>query len=222
MCTRPATLMLVFLCTVSARTEPTWRTLFNGSDFTGWTFDVLDGSSPETIWQAKDGVLTAHGQGKAKSVIRTESLYADYELRLAWRWPADPGNSGCLVHCSTPRNRSVWPRSLEIQLQNGNAGDFVTIGEEIEVPEARIPKVAPTSWEVRRRLNLTDGSERPAGDWNELRIEARDRSITVHVNGERVNQGWNCTTNAGAICLQSERSDVQFRNIRIRNLGESP
>lgn len=44
------------------------------------------------------------------------------------------------------------------------------------------------------------------------------KSITVYVNGDLVNKGTNCSVEEGAICLQSERADVQFRGIRLRAL----
>ena len=46
--------------------------------------------------------------------------------------------------------------------------------------------------DARRILNLTDGSEKPVGQWNTMVIEARGRSITVWVNGALVNNGVNC------------------------------
>ena len=39
-----------------------------------------------------------------------------------------------LVHCSTPGALGVWCKSIEVQLANGNAGDFWVIGTELDVP----------------------------------------------------------------------------------------
>lgn len=202
----------------NSATQTAWIDLFNGRDFSGWTFDVKDGSPPDTIWSVEDGVLVTNGQDKSNGVIRSEASYGDYELELEWRWPGKPGNSGCLIHCSTPREMSVWPRSIEIQLGNGNAGDLIHIGETIETPEAQIPTGDIKAWEVRRRYNLTDDSENPAGEWNHLRIVARGDEVTVFVNDDLVNHGTKATAKDGAICLQTEGADIQFRSIRIRDL----
>jgi hypothetical protein len=104
-----------------------------------------------------------------------------------------------------------------------NAGDFWCIMENIEVPnmEQRRPRKDPSQkygggpTDARRILNLTDGSEKPPGQWNTLVIEARGRTIKVRVNGDLVNDGFNCTANRGAISIQAEGSEVEFRKIEI-------
>lgn len=197
--------------------EGDWTILFDGATFTGWEFDVMDGSAPETIWRIEDGIVVAAGKGKSTSVLRTAETFANYELELEWRWPDKPGNSGVLVHCSSPRRMNVWPQSIEVQLATRNAGDFWVIGETIDVPEDRIAK-GRDGQPSRRRLNLTDDSENAPGEWNHIRVVVRDATITVHVNGDLVNRGTNCSTTSGAICLQAEGADIQFRNIRLRPL----
>lgn len=196
-----------------------WTPLFDGKSFAGWTFEVLDHSAPESIWSVKDGVIQVGGKDHPTGVLRTAKAYADYELEFEWRWPAGEGNSGCLIHCSTPREMNVWPKSLEVQLQSGNAGDFIHIGETIEVRPEQVAVVDdPKSWMVRLRRNLTDDSEKPLGEWNRMRIIAKGAAVEVHVNGTLVNKGWNGSASSGAICLQAEKADIQFRNVRIRQL----
>jgi len=43
-------------------------------------------------------------------------------------------------------------------------------------------------------------------------------TVEVVVNGVLVNRGWNCSASTGAICLQAEKADVQFRDIRLKAL----
>lgn len=192
-----------------------WKPLFNGKDFSGWSFDTLDKAAPEAIWSIEDGVIHVAGKDKPNGVLRTEKSYSDYELEFDWRWPDAGGNSGCLIHCSDPRLMNVWPKSIEVQLMKENAGDFWVIGETIEVNPEQIAsdkKGKPS----RRRLNLTDGSEKPMGEWNTMRVVAKGNTVEVFVNGTPVQKGWNASASEGAICLQAERANVQFRNIRIR------
>lgn len=195
--------------------EESWKPLFDGKGFTGWTFDVKGDASPEPIWKVVDGTIVVNGKDNPPGVLRTEKSYTDYELEFEWRWPGEPGNSGCLIHVSSPREISIWPKSIEVQLFGGNAGDFWLIGESIDVDEKQIApdkKGKPS----RRRLNLTDGSEKPVGEWNKMHIIAKDSKVEVYVNGDLVNKGWNTSVNEGAICLQAEKADIQFRNIRIK------
>jgi hypothetical protein len=186
--------------------------LFNGRDLTGWTFDLKGDTAPAETWSVQDGVLTC--TGRPAGVLRTAETYANYELTVEWRWAEEGkgGNSGVLIHTSTPRQLDIWPKSLEVQLASGNAGDFWMIGETIQVPAERTPK------EGRRILNLTDHSERPVGEWNTLRIQCNGAEVTVWINGDKVNEGTACSASKGAICLQSEGAPIQFRRVELKPL----
>lgn len=229
----PRLLLLAFLIVVGAfgcskpdkdldtkASSSDWRPLFDGVSFQGWTFDVLDGTAAEEIFRIEDGKLVVRGKDKSTAVIRTVRSYENYELEFEWRWPGEPGNSGCLIHCSSPRFMNVWPKSLEVQLYSGNAGDLIFIGETIEVPEEQVAKGYPESesWKERLRHNLTDDSEKAPGEWNHAHVLVRDAQVEVTINGELVNRGWDCSVTAGAICFQSEKSNLEFRAIRIREL----
>lgn len=208
---------LAVVSTTMASNE--WKPLFNGEDFTGWTFDTLDKAAPETIWSVEDGIIKVGGAKKPNGIMRTVDRYSDYELEVEYRWPNKPGNCGCLIHCSTPRLMNVWPQSLEVQMMANNAGDFWVIGETIEVKPEQIAKDKKGN-PSRRRLNLVDGAENPAGEWNRLRVVADGSTVTVYVNDQLVNKGWDCSVSEGAISLQAERADVEFRTIQIRDLSK--
>lgn len=186
--------------------------LFNGKDLSGWTFDVNDNADPKSIWSVQDGLLIC--KGKPAGVIRTGKDYGDYELTVEWRWApgTEGGNCGVLVHCSKPRELGIWPKSIEVQLASGNAGDFWVIGETIRVSDEHEPRKG------RRILNLTDDSEKPLGEWNTMRVRCEGGSITVWVNGDKVNEGVDCSVSRGAICLQSEGAEIHFRKVALKPL----
>jgi len=185
--------------------------LFNGADFEGWSFDVISSKvEPGEIWSVRDGMIVC--KGRPLSVMRTKADFENYELTLEWRWARGgrPGNSGVLVHAGKPRERSVWPKSIEVQLGHERAGDFWMIGEPIAV-EGREP--------IGPRIPHNDNqAEKEPGEWNEIRIRCEGKTITVHVNGVLRNEGITATAMRGAICLQSEGTEVHFRNIRIAPL----
>src|SRR5690606_37706393 len=109
--------------------------LFNGRDLTGWT-PVLEDPTvrPEDVWSVADGVLRC--TGRPIGYLRTvRDDFENYMLELEWRWPpgTQGGNNGVLVHTSTPGVLGIWPKSIEIQLEKGNAGDFWVIGTELDV-----------------------------------------------------------------------------------------
>jgi hypothetical protein len=187
--------------------------LFNGKDFSGWTYYLSDESLKlADVWSIKDGVIVC--KGRPPGYLRTEKDYENYVLTLEWRWPegTEKGNSGVLVHSSTPKAIGVWPKSIEAQLALGNAGDIWVIGTTIEIPNAE-QRVAG-----RRHLNLTDNSEKPVGQWNTYEVTAKGDELILKVNGDLVNHARKCSETKGAICLQSEGAEVHFRNIKLRTL----
>jgi len=189
--------------------------LFNGKDLSGWTA-VLDpaDADPSKTWSAVDGILRC--TGKPAGYIKTDKEFGDYALTLEWRWPAgtDGGNNGVLVHASTSRALGIWPKSIEVQLFKGNAGDFWVIGTDLDVPDEASRK------DGRRHKNLTDGSEKPIGEWNKMEITCQGDTIRVKVNGELVNEATNCSERRGAICLQSEGAPIEFRHLVLTPLKE--
>lgn len=203
---------LVSQLTATAAEEPI--ELFNGRDLAGWTYHLdKEGVRMEDVWSIKDGVLVCKGR-PAGYLITKKDDFENYVLTLQWRWTGEPGNNGVLVHVTEPGALGVWPKSLEVQLGHGNAGDFWVIGTTIEVenPEGRI--------EGRRHLNLTDDSEKPPGEWNEMEITCRGDEVIVKVNGDLVNRATNVSQTRGAIALQSEGAPIEFRNIELTSLDE--
>jgi hypothetical protein len=172
----------------------------------------------EDVWSVADGgVLVCKGRGKRSGYIRsTLGDFENYTLRLEWRFPAGTpgGNSGVLVHTSTPSALNVWPKSLEAQLNHKNAGDIWVIGTTCEIENAA------ERVQGRRHFNLTDDSEKPIGEWNQYEIMCRGDEITIKVNGTLVNHVTRCSETKGAICLQAEGADIEFRNIRLTPLGK--
>jgi len=62
-------------------------------------------------------------------------------------------------------------------------------------------------------------SEKSAGQWNTYEIHCEKDTIRCYVNGVLQNEGTTATLTAGWICLQSEGSPIEFRNIYIEPLN---
>jgi hypothetical protein len=196
-----------------SQSAPAAIKLFNGKDLTGWTYVLKDPNVPmDAVWSVEDGILECKGQPAGYLRTKRDDFH-DYVLTLEWRWPGDGGNNGVLVHASEPGALGVWPKSIEVQLAAGDAGDFWIIGTELDVPDEAHRKKG------RRHLNLTDDSEKPLGQWNQMEITCRGNEITVKVNGDLVNHATNCSVTEGAICLQSEGTPIEYRNIVLRPLA---
>ena len=152
----------------------------------------------------------------------TDAIYENYRLTASYRFTGKPGNCGILVHASAPRALyGMFPKSLEVQMQHQEAGDFWCIEEDITVPDMEVRRGPKANWGVngsklRRIKNLTDGSEKPLGEWNTMIIECFKDSVKVWVNGILVNEGINCTVNKGQIAVQAEGSEVEFRKLVLQ------
>ena len=198
--------------------------LFNGKDLSGWHADVPNkDTNPELpdSFIVRDGMLVS--LGRPRGHLLTDAVYRDYRLEVEYRFPGKPGNCGVLVHASRLRALDkMFPASIEVQMNHLHAGDFWCIQENIEVPdmEARRPrkegqKYGGSEGDARRILNLTDGSEKPLGEWNTMIVETRGRTLKVWVNGDLVNEGFNSTADRGRIAIQAEGAEVEFRRVQI-------
>lgn len=201
--------------------------LFNGKSLDGWYADIpaADGKENKNpSFTIRDGLLVSLGSPGGHLI--TEKEFSNYSLTVEYRFSAKPGNCGVLVHASKPRAlNNMFPQSIEVQMQSGSAGDFWCIQENIEVPdmEKRRPhkegqKFGGAKEDARQILNLTNGSEKPVGEWNTMTIEAKGSEIIVHVNGDLVNHGTNATATKGKIALQAEGSEVEFRKVELTPL----
>lgn len=221
--------LTAFLFTISALSAAEPIVLFNGQNLEGWE-PVLDkpNADPADTWSVKDGLL--HCTGTPRGYLRTASDdYEDYRLVVEWRWPKgtkDNANNGVLVHTSTPGVLGIWPKSLEVQMGNGNAGDFWVIPgakaddpTTVNVPLKGLPHYKDRI-RGRRHLNFTEGSEKPIGQWNRMEVVCQDDTVTVVVNGEVVNYGYDCSIDSGAICLQSEGAPIAYRKVVLFPLDD--
>ena len=180
--------------------------LFNGVDFSGWKLFIPDETvDVNTVWSIEEGVI--HCTGVPSGYIRTAADYSNYQLHVEWRWVEEAGNSGILLHMTG--EDKVWPKSIECQLQAGNAGDFYLI-------DGTYFKALP---EGNRLAKKSASNEKPAGAWNSADITCKDDKIWVLINGELQNEGEQASVQAGKICLQSEGRPIEFRNLYLEPLG---
>lgn len=217
-------LLLVLTACKTKREELKPIALFNGKDLTGWHVDVpeMDTSRVRNPFIIRNNMLVSMGTPNGHLI--TDSSFQNYTLDVEYRFAGEPGNCGVLVHASTPRALyQMFPKSLEVQLMHENAGDFWCIVEDITVPDMESRRGPKENWGIvegkeRRIINLTDGTEKPLGEWNTLKVKCSADSITVWVNNIMVNSGYNCTTTKGQIAIQAEGAEVEFRKVELTKL----
>ncbi|MGV8880287.1 MAG: 3-keto-disaccharide hydrolase [Sphingobacteriaceae bacterium] len=196
------------------------KSLFNGKDLKGWHVDVPEmdkDPKARNPFIIRDGLLVSLGTPGGHLI--TDKQYKNFRIEVEYRFSATPGNCGLLVFASTPRALyEMFPKSIEVQLMSEQAGDFWCIQEDITVPDMEARRGPKENWGVngdklRRVKNLTDDSEKPIGEWNNVVVECVGNTIKVWVNGDMVNYGYNATVSTGQIALQSEGSEVEFRKV---------
>ncbi|HMC10429.1 MAG TPA: DUF1080 domain-containing protein, partial [Pirellulaceae bacterium] len=57
-----------------------------------------------------------------------------------------------------------------------------------------------------------------AGEWNHYYIRGINGEVRLWVNGEEVSGGKDATPPTGYLCLESEGSPIEFKNLQIRLL----
>ncbi|MDQ8201917.1 DUF1080 domain-containing protein [Pelagicoccus sp. SDUM812003] len=209
-----ATLLAASLSCVAA--EENWEPFFEGythDDFY-FAFEEEDVDPEEVFIFKDDSGLLIKGADHPNGYIQTLDEYENYELKLEFRWPDEPGNSGIQLHSTSYTSFSIWPECIEVQLEHENVGDFWLMNHKIEVEEeSQIPEKAT---ERNRRTKLEDDLEKKPGEWNEMLITAKKDTIKVMLNGELVNKGTDASVSSGFITIQAEGADIEFRNVAIR------
>ncbi len=205
-------------------TAPGWITLGEND------FAHVNGN-PDT-WTWKDGLLVC--SGKPVGVMRSKKVFTNFEYVVQWRHLKPAGNSGTFVWVPMEALENLKPGKLpgggiEVQMldhgyatryekKNGKKSDwFTTNGDIFAVGKSKLNPFPPLSANGRRsfpRKNLSKGF----GEWNHYYVRCINGEVRLWVNGEEVSGGNNAEPSTGHLCMESEGSPIEFKNIRIREL----
>lgn len=184
--------------------------LFNGRDFSGWTFCMKGNADPAKTWSVTNGVI--HCTGKPVGYLRTTQSYSNYFLTVEWRFvkiAPKADNTGILVHIQPPDQ--VWPRCVQIQGKHGRQGDIFLM----EGAEAKEHKGMDKNTAVPMRFASV---ENPVGQWNLAETICVRNQVESFINGKFVNEISDCTLNQGCIGIQSEGGEIEIRAISFSPL----
>lgn len=185
--------------------------LFNGVDLDGWQ----NVNCAPSTWQAREGVIYCTGIPTGE--LRTEKQYQNFILELEWRHLRPGGNAGLFVW-SDPLTARGQPftRSVEVQVMDGlEQAWFTSDGDVFPIHGATMK---PINSRGGQRAFPTERRANPSPQWNHYRVECIDGRLNLAVNGKIVTRATDASPRRGYICLESEGSPVEFREIRIKEL----
>lgn len=179
--------------------------LFNGKDFSGWTFCTKDNADPLQTWSVTNGII--HCTGKPAGYLRTTQVYSNYFLTVEWRFvkvAPKADNTGILVNIQSPDQ--VWPKCVQVQGKHDRQGDlFLMEGAEAKEHKG-MDKNTPVAFSGVSR-------EKPVGEWNTAETICLHSNVVSFLNGYSVNEITECTLNSGSIGMQSEGGEIEIRSI---------
>lgn len=239
-----------------------WQPLFNGKNFDGWNLvlsEDLKGIDPSTVFQIHDGLIhvyqdTTAGVKVPIGFIVSDDSFSWYHLKLQFRWGKKrfaprtdrARDAGLLYHAGA--EKTVWPRSIECQIQERDVGDCFTV-HGVQVQTTVDPRQLKAG--VHRFLPAKDGGVRDVWGgpsisrvvksamhevegWNTVEIIVRGSEEAVHiVNGHEVFHATNLKQldadgktwiplMSGRVLLQAEYAELQYRDIQIKPIDGGP
>jgi hypothetical protein len=171
-------------------------TLFNGLDFTGWTFSD---DKAKNEWGVEKGLLVNKGgsRGHPSSYICTNDDYTSYVLRFQYR-RLGKRKGGVLLRLTGPEKARA--RCIRI---HGEGDDFDQVGP-----------VADFLLEMRKWYRPAVPFRRmPERFWNECEIVLNKGQLEVRVNGVLRATGMGCEQTPGKIAFETSGSRVEYRNM---------
>ncbi len=196
--------------------------LFNGKDLKGWnTFlrNIGKNNDPNNNFTIEDGVL--HVIGKDLGYAVTENGFSNFHFKVEFKWGEkkwpprenEKRDAGICYNISVNEPDSIWPQSIECQIQEGDVGDFWLLG----FSTIKVKGIENVPANHTRMIKQKD-AEKPYGQWNIVEVISYNGKCVHIVNGVVVNAGEEASVKEGKILLQSEYAEVYYRNPMIREL----
>jgi hypothetical protein len=267
-------LILLFSCnnTSNLPQTPNWQSLFNEENLEGWDtyLNRPDLSRPESEDNARLGlnndpyevfsVMTEDGRpavrisGQVFGGISTVDEFENYHFQVQFKWgrakwpPRQNAkmDSGILYHAVEPHGADggSWMRSQELQVQQGDCGDYWGVaGAVFDIP-ARLDRDSNYVYDPngnlftfkatnkigRHCIKYTD-AEKPTGEWNTIDLYCHGDTAVHVVNGvvnmilyrsQQMDGGQERPLTRGKIQIQSEGAEVFYRDFKIRPIAALP
>src|SRR5436190_6717075 len=203
-------------------TKDPFITLFNEKNFDGWdTFlrNIGTNKDPGNNFRIEDGSL--HVIGKDLGYLITKKGYRNYHFKVDFKWgkekwpPRENEKRDAGICYNIPMNEpdSIWPQSIECQVQEGDTGDFWLLS----LSTIKVNGIQNIPANHTRMVKQKD-AEKPTGEWNTVEVISYNGKCVHIVNDVVVNVGEEASIKEGRVLLQSEYAEIYYRNVKIREL----
>ena len=220
----PALLAFATSVLIAADVPAGFTSLFNGQDLAGWhgynphSVAKLTGEKKDAMlrkmrdefaqhWSVKDGEIYNPGTGPYAT---TDKDYGDFELTLEYNM-APKGDSG--VYLRGAPQVQIWDPTDEKAFKHGAQLGSGALWNNSPGKPGKDPLVL---------------ADKPAGEWNTLRIVMVGARVSVWLNGkqtvdhatmENYYDRKAALAAKGPICLQTHGAPIRWRNVAIREIG---
>lgn len=209
------------------------------------------GNDPKKVFSMieEDGKPVLKITGEIYGGLTTLKEYGDYHFSCEVKFGDEKWaprlqkqrDSGLLYHCTGEHGAfwNVWMRSLEYQVQEENLGDlFLLAGTAADLPTSPNPNPVPgvpnVRWDPTQPFKPATGAERSVnrenshGEWTTAEFYVLGQQAIHLVNGHvvlsldkaRLKDGTPLAM--GKIQIQSEGSELYYRNMRLRPITAFP
>jgi len=219
--------------------------MFNGRDLTGW--DALP-----NFWSVKNGVIDCVETGEEGGNIQSDLIwmdsqehpekYANFELRVKFRWVSHSGNSGVQFRGIMDRadTKHIGGYQADFDPQNSFTGGlYDESGKSGRHQSGQGPHMGPRGYKTTYSADggaaklepLPENNETLAavvkpvgGDFNELVVIADGSHLTIKVNGHvfaEVIDEYASALKSGIIAFQQHagaQMEIQFKDPKIKFL----
>ncbi len=207
-------LTLASLSLIAAdKTEKGFSSLFDGTTLKGWI--LMHGKGPGYV--VRDGTILCPTDGGGN--LFTDKEYGNFVLRLEFKFEAG-GNNG--VGIRAPLEGDAAYAGMEIQILDHDHEKYKGWLKPTQRHGAVYDSIPPIADALK-----------PAGEWNTEEITADGRKVRVILNGVLITDADldsvtdpailkkhpGLARTKGHIGWLGHGSNVQFRNIRIKELG---
>lgn len=224
---------LSLAASASAQTETGFTSLFNGKDLTGW-------EGRKEHWSVEDGAITGttskETPAKGNNFLIAKDgdknlVVGDFELRFAYKFSSDWGNSGVQYRSKDFGNFVVGGYQADFEVGTTYSGILYEEKMTRGIMAARGEKVV---WGEDGKKQVVGKTEKTTkeiqesikkGDWNEYVVIAKGDHLQHFINGNQtvdvVDKDPKKQVMSGILALQLHAGPtmkVQFKNIRIKTL----